>query len=88
MPAAAPATRAQLQRDIPAEVIEAGWGACGVCCATGWPAGDGKPPRPGCWRHVDAAFLAAFGAAGLKQSCRHGPPLAHRKEAALASQRA
>ena len=78
---------ARLQRDIPAEVIEAAWGTCGVCCGPDGRAGYGRPPRPGCWRHVDAAILTAFGEAGLKQSCRHGPLLAHRKEAALASQR-
>ena len=61
---------ARLQREFPADVIEAGWGTCGDC-------------RPGCWRHIDAAFLQAFGS----PSCRHGPLLRHRKEAALASQR-
>jgi hypothetical protein len=80
---------ARLQREIPARVIEAGWGTCGACCGPDGRPGYGSPPRPGCWRHVDAAILTAFQEAGFKQSCRHESPLlAHRKEAALASQRA
>ena len=35
--------RAQLQRDVPAEVIEAGWGACGVCGDPAARPGMGRP---------------------------------------------
>jgi hypothetical protein len=80
---------ARLQREFPVEVFEAAWEfSCGECCLPGTVPGTRRPPRPGCWRHIDAVFLAVFRAAGLKQSCRHEPLLAHRKEAALASQRA
>ena len=51
-------------------MIEAGWGSCGVCGDPASPPGMGPPLRPGCWRHVDAAFLAAFAAAGMTGSCR------------------
>ena len=41
--------RAALQRAIPAEAIEAGWGSCGVCGDPAGPPGIGQPLRPGCW---------------------------------------
>lgn len=66
--------RRELQLDFTAQDVEDGYGSCWEC--GGVNDFFTKPPRPGCWRHLDGVFANLLPERGYSR-CVHEPPVLH-----------